>query len=186
LRSQFRHRGLVFCLDISVNRQRNSLPMTTTNYAACPTDIVEAPVAVVWQLLTDISGWGSFFDLRVISVEPPGPAAKGQRMLGEKGPRWLHLRGSFEYTLIDAAHYKLEMYVKLSLGLTVHEVLDCVPLDAGRCRVNFHCNFGFPGGWRGWLMRVLLSRGLKTGPADSLQRLKRAAEQKHRGAVTPH
>jgi len=50
--------------------------MTTTNYAACPTEIVEAPVGVVWKLLTNISGWGWFFDVRVTNVEPPGPAAK--------------------------------------------------------------------------------------------------------------
>ena len=141
-----------------------ALPMTTPTYLACPTEIVDAPVGVVWKLLTNISGWGSFFDLRVTRVEPPGPAAKGQRMLGETGPRWLHLGGSFEYTLIDETHYKLEMDVRLSLGMTVHEALDCVPLEDGRCRVNYHCNFGFAGGWRGRLMRVLLSRGLKEGP----------------------
>jgi hypothetical protein len=162
------------------SRHLNSLPMTTT-YLACPTEIVEAPVGVVWKLLTDFSGWGSFFDLRVISVEPPGPAVKGQRMRGETGPRWLHLGGSFEYTLIDEARYKLELDVRLSLGLMVHEAMDCVPLENDRCRVNYHCNFGFPSGWRGRLMRVLLSRGLRTGPAESLLQLKRAAEQEHRG-----
>jgi hypothetical protein len=155
--------------------------MTTKNYMACPTDIVEAPVGVVWKLLTNISGWGSIYNVRVISVEPPGPAAKGQRMLAEPGPRWLHLGMSFEYTLIDETHYKLELDARFPLGITVHEVLDCVPLEDGRCRVNYHCHFGFPSGWRGWLVRVLLSRGLKTSPADSLSRLKRAAEQEHRG-----
>lgn len=55
----------------------------TPLYTACPTETVEAPIGVVWQLLTDFSVWGSFFDLRVISVEPPGPAALGQRMRGE-------------------------------------------------------------------------------------------------------
>ena len=98
--------------------------MTTTNYAACPTAIVEAPVGVVWKLLTNISGWGSFFDVRVTNVEPPGAAAKGQRMLGESGPRWQHLGVSFEYTLIDETHYKLEMDGRLPLGLTVHEALN--------------------------------------------------------------
>ena len=71
------------------------------------------------------------------------------------------------------------MDVRLALGITVDEALDCVPLGDGRCRVNYHCNFGFPSGWRGGLMRILLSRGLKEGPADSLLRLKRAAEQEH-------
>ena len=73
----------------------------TPTYLACPTAIVEAPVGVVWKLLTNISGWGSFFNLRVISVEPPGPAAKGQRMLGESGPRWLHLAVSVEYSCVS-------------------------------------------------------------------------------------
>jgi len=158
--------------------------MTTTNYMACPTEIVEAPVGVVWKLLTDISRWGSIFDFRVISVEPSGLAAQGQRMLGQKGPRWLHIGASFEYTLIDETHYQLELDVRLSaplVRLTVHEAMDCVPLEDGRCRVNYHCNFGFPSGWRGRFMRILLSRGLKEGPSDSLSRLKRAAEQEHRG-----
>src|SRR5580658_9999394 len=154
--------------------------MMTTNYTACPTGIVEAPVGVVWKLLTNLAGWGSIFDFRVTSVEPPGPATKGQRMLGESGPRWLHLGMSFEYTLIDETHYKLELDARFPLGITVHEALDCVPLEGGRCRVNYHCHFGFPGGWRGRLLRVLLSRRLEEGPADSLSRLKRAAEQEHR------
>jgi hypothetical protein len=153
----------------------------TTSYLACPTEMVEAPVGVVWKLLTNISGWGSFYNIRVVSVEPPGPAVRGQRMLGEPGPRWLHVGLSVEYTLIDEAHYKLELDARFPFGITVHETLDCVPLEHGRCRVNYHCNFGFPGGWRGRLMRVLLSRGLKEGPADSLRRLKRAAEQEYRG-----
>src|SRR5438067_9899371 len=98
---------ILFSLDLPPPKL--ALPMTTPTYLACPTEIVDAPVGVVWKLLTNISGWGSFFDLRVTRVEPPGPAAKGQRMLGETGPRWLHLGGSFEYTLIDETHYKLEM-----------------------------------------------------------------------------
>jgi hypothetical protein len=68
-------------------------------YAACPTEIIEAPIGVVWTLLTDFSNWGSFYDVRVISVEPPGPAVIGQRMVGEAGPRWLHLGVAFEYTV---------------------------------------------------------------------------------------
>ena len=46
----------------------------------------------------------------------------------------------------------------------------------GRCRVNYHCHFGFPDNWRGKLLRVVLGRALADGPADSLARLKRAAE----------
>ncbi|HUE17858.1 MAG TPA: SRPBCC family protein [Planctomycetaceae bacterium] len=148
-------------------------------FTACPTAIVDAPIDVVWNLLTEFAGWGKFYDVRVISVEPPGPAAIGQQMRGESGPRWLHLGVSFEFTRIET-HRKLELDIKLPLGITVHEDLDCVPLDDHRCRVNYHCHFAFPEGWRGGLVRRLLSRGLTERPADSLSRLKRAAEQAHR------
>jgi hypothetical protein len=159
----------------------DSAPITTSNYVACPTGIVEAPVGIVWMMLTDISGWGSFYNVRVISVEPPGPAIKGQRMLGEAGPRWLHLGVSFHYTLVDATNYKLELDARFPIGITVHEAIDCIPLDGERCRVNYHCNFGFPSGWRGRLTRILLSLRLKDGPADSLMRLKHGAENNCNG-----
>jgi hypothetical protein len=155
-----------------------------TTYTACPTGIVDAPIDVVWKLLTNISGWGSFFDVRVKTVEPPGAAAQGQRMLGESGPRWLNLGVSFEYTLIDEPHHALELDVRLPLGITVHESLDCVPLDGSRCRVNYHCLFGFPDDWRGKFLRVVLSHELTAGPADSLSRLKQAAERAYRGGRT--
>ena len=147
-------------------------------FTACPTALVEAPIEIVWGLLTNFAGWGTFYDIRVLSVEPPGPAAVGQRMRGESGPRWLHLGGWFEFTRIEQ-HRKLELDIGLSLGITVHEDLDCLAVDVARCRVNYHCHFGFPAGWRGTLLRRVLSRGLTTGPADSLSRLKRAAEKKY-------
>jgi hypothetical protein len=131
-------------------------------------------------MLTDISSWGSFFNLRVVSVEPPGPAIKGQRMLGEAGPRWLHLGFSFQFTLVNATNYKLELDARFPMGLTVHEAMDCVPLESERCRVNYHCHFGFPSGWRGRLTRVLLSPRLERGPTDSLMRLTRGAEKIYR------
>jgi Polyketide cyclase / dehydrase and lipid transport len=153
------------------------LPKT---FAACPTEIVDAPIHVVWNLLANFEGWGNFYDLRVVRVEPPGPAVVGQQMLGESGPPWLHLRISFEFSLIDEAHHKLEFTVRMPLGLTVREELDCVPLTSDRCRVNYHCNFGIPDGWRGALIRVFLGRELTNGPVDSIQRLKRAAEEAYR------
>lgn len=128
-------------------------------------------------MLTNVSGCGSFFNVRVIRVDPPGPAVKGQRMHAEAGPRWLHLGISFQYTLVDATNHQLKLDVRFPLGITVHETMDCVPLEAERCRVNYHCNFEFPGGWRGRVTKLLLSLRLNKGPADSLSRLKRGAEK---------
>lgn len=144
---------------------------------SCPTDVVRAPIELVWRLLTEPEGWGAFFDVRILRVEPPGPAFVGQRTYAESGPPWLRLAVSFVYTLIDVEHHRVRLDMQLPLGIAVREDLDCVPVGPDCCRVNYHCNFEFPRGVRGWLARRLLRRELESGPVDSLGRLKRAAEE---------
>ena len=53
------------------------------DYASCPSDVVNAPIEVVSNLLTNPAGWGIFFDLRVLGVEPAGQAQPGQCVRGE-------------------------------------------------------------------------------------------------------
>jgi len=150
--------------------------------AICPTDVIEAPIDVVWRLLTDPAGWGDFFDVRVRQVDPPGPAKVGQRVRGESGPRFLRLAVRFEFTHIDPAGHRLGVDVHLPLGVTVREDLDCKSIDANRCRVNYRCDFGFPAGWRGWMAHALLRHETRLGPIESLARLKAAAERVHSGS----
>jgi hypothetical protein len=151
----------------------------TTTQASCPTAVVNAPADIVWGLLTEPAGWGDFFDVRITRVQPTGPAAVGQRIYGESGPRLLHLKLEFEYLAIDADHYRLILNVRLPFGITVREDLNCVPLQRNQCRVNYRCDFGFPKGWRGAVARLAMYRELDAGPVDSLSRLKRAAERRH-------
>ena len=108
-----------------------------------------------------------------------GPAAVGQRFYGESGPRILHLKLAFQYVEIDEPGHRLALNARLPFGITVREDLDCLPLAADRCRVNYRCGFGFPKGWRGAIARAVMGRRLDAGPADSLSRLKRAAERLH-------
>jgi hypothetical protein len=149
------------------------------NYASCPTSIVNAPVELVWMLLTRPDGWGDFYDVRITAVNPTGPAAVGQMVFGESGPRFLHLKLWFQYREIDESNYKLGLDAKFPLGITIREDLNCVRLGPNQCRVNYHCGFGFPKGWRGALTRFLLRRELDAGPLDSLTRLRLAAERLH-------
>lgn len=143
---------------------------------SCPTAVVDAPAQVVWRLLTEPAGWSKFFDMRVLRVEPPGTAIVGQRVVGESGPRILHLAVTMEFTDIDPVRGKLGILVQLPLGIRVRENLSCSAVGDTRCRVSYNCNFSFPRGLRGALTRLLLRRELAVGPADSLSRLKRAAE----------
>jgi hypothetical protein len=153
------------------------------NYISCPTIIVNAPVEIVWTLLTRPEGWGDFYDVRVTAVDPTGPAVVGQTVLGESGPTFLHLKLQFQYREIDELNYKLGLDAKLPLGITVKEDLNCVPLGPHQCRVNYRCGFGFPKGWRGAVTRIILRRGLDSGPVDSLNRLQLAAERLHAGSA---
>jgi len=145
----------------------------------CPTAAVDAPVELVWMLLTAPAGWGDVFDIRIAAIDPPGPAAAGQTVYGESGPRLLRLKVALQYAEIDPAHYRLGLHVRLPFGVTVREGLNCVPLERNRCHVAYRCDFGFPAGWRGAMARCLMRRKLASGPVDSLSRLKRAAERLH-------
>jgi hypothetical protein len=137
---------------------------------------VNAPIDVVWKLLTEPAGWTEFFDIRITRIDPSGPAVVGQRIYGESGPRFLRLVVTLEYTEIDAARRTIGLNVQLPLGVTVREDLSCSAVGDTQCRVNYHCHFGLPTGWRGAIVRMVLRRELEVGPADSLLRLTRAAE----------
>lgn len=88
----------------------------------------------------------------------------------------MHFRVTIDYTEIDLARGKIGMIVKLPLGVTVREDLSCSAVGDNQCRVNYKCDFDLPTRGRGPIVRLLLRRELDFGPADSLTRLKRAAE----------
>jgi len=157
---------------------------TDIAHSNCPTSIVNAPVEIVWSLLTHPEKWGDFYDVRVTSVEPAGPAMVGQTVFAESGPRLLHLALEFRFTKIDAVNFEFGLDVKLPFGVTVCEDLNCVPIGQEECRVSYHCGFAFPTGWRGMVARMLMRRELSSGPVDSLSRLRRAAEERS-GAGAP-
>ena len=68
------------------------------NYVSCPTSIVNAPVELVWQLLTSPEGWGDFYNVRITAVDPAGTAVVGQTVFAESGPKFLHLKLQFRFT----------------------------------------------------------------------------------------
>src|SRR5260370_6181521 len=107
-------------------------------YASGPTTVVNAPIDIVWTLLTEPAGWGDFFDVRISAVEPAGSAFVGQRFYGESGWRFLHIGLKFEYTEVNAAQHKLGLNVQLPFGVIVREDLDCIPLTSTQCRVSYH------------------------------------------------
>ena len=152
--------------------------MLAMKSASCPTETVEAPVEMVWTLLTDPASWDKFYDIRTQRIFPEGPAIPLQIVYAESGPVFLHLKVELQFVEVDATTYRLKLLVSLPFGISVQEDLNCVSLGENQCRVNYHCNFSFPGGLRGAIVRVLLFGELKSGPVDSLVRLKNEAESR--------
>jgi hypothetical protein len=152
-------------------------------YSVCPSDVVRAPVDIVWALMTDPASWGDFFDARVRSVEPAGPAVVGQRVCVSTGPWPTRFRLRFDFTEVDLSNHSLGVKIRMPFGIVNDEHFTCSPIDDGACRVSYGCNFEFPPGWRGVLLRTFLGRAFEIGPADSLARLKRASEARARAPV---
>jgi len=153
-------------------------------HLACPTALVEAPIDVVWGLLMNTAGWGKFYDLKVLSVDPPGPAAPGQRLIGNPGPSFLPMRITFNFTEVDPVNHRLGIDGRLPLGIKVREDMNLIRVDDVRCRVNYNCDFTLPLGLRGAILRRALGSGFDSGPADSLSRLKREAERVYKRSRT--
>jgi hypothetical protein len=153
---------------------------TAIAHSSCPTSIVNAPVEIVWNLLTRPEKWGDFYDVRVTSVEPAGPAVVGQTVFAESGPRLLHLALEFRFTKIDAVNFGLGLDVKLPFGVTVCEDLSCVPIGQDQCRVNYHCGFGFRDG-------AVWSRACSCVASSTRVRLIRcpACDEPRRNVMTP-
>src|SRR6202022_1974878 len=99
-----------------------------------PTAVINAPVDVVWALLMEPAAWGGVFNVRVGSIDPPGPAIVGQKICGETGLRILHLKLTFRMIEIDLDHQRPCLDVQLPLGIMIHE--DRSQLYATRCD---HC-----------------------------------------------
>ena len=150
------------------------------NHLSCPTTVINAPIDAVWALLMNPLSWHKVFDIRIQNALPRGPATPGQIVRAESGPGWVHLKLSIEIVAVDPTEHRIKMMIRLPLRLVVHEDLNCVPVDPTSCRVNYRCDFAFPSGWRGFVVRLLMSRELERGPEDSLRRLKDAAEREPR------
>jgi hypothetical protein len=146
--------------------------------SVCPTDVIKAPIEVVWRLLSTPARWGDFFDATILSVDPPGTATAGQRITLLSGHWPFRFRLVFKFAEVNTAEHSLRLEIRLPFGIVNHEHLTCTEVSEAECRVAYHCNFDFPAGARGVLLAESLRGAFRRGPADSLARLKRAAEQK--------
>ena len=103
----------------------------------CPADRVQAPVGLVWDLLTHPAGYGRFWDLTVERVEPEGPAAPGQRFAGWSRALYRRWRLRGEVLEVDARRHRIRFRMSLPLGIVGDNRIACAPLDDRSCTLRF-------------------------------------------------
>ena len=105
--------------------------------SVCPAETVEASADAVWRLLMSPAGYGRFWDLHIVAVQPPGDAVAGQRISGwtrELCRRW-PIDG--EIVSVDAARRQIRFRMTLPFGVTSDNLISCTPLDPAQCLVRF-------------------------------------------------
>jgi uncharacterized protein YndB with AHSA1/START domain len=101
----------------------------------CPTDLVQAPAARVWNLVTtpdDLAGWS---DTRII--EAPGRALDvGDRLVMGVGIG--HCMKVVFHVQEAVAPRHLALRIRLPFAVVNNETIEIVAIDALSCRVTFN------------------------------------------------
>lgn len=104
---------------------------------ACPIATVDASVERVWTSLADPHQYSLWWDAQTVLIEPDGPAQPGQvihaqsRALG----RWWDVTLRVEQ--VDPDRHQINLTTSLPLGITIHNTITCVALNANSCRLSF-------------------------------------------------
>ena len=106
--------------------------------STCPIAVVQASAERVWNLLSEPANYDQWWDAQTGAITPPGSAQAGQRI--EAGPtvlgrHWNVINITVES--VDHARRVIELTTRLPFGITVHNHIGCVALDATTCRVSF-------------------------------------------------
>jgi uncharacterized protein YndB with AHSA1/START domain len=100
-------------------------------FETCPTDVLRAPPARVWELLTNPARFG-WLGVKVVEA-PARNLAAGDRLVFGPAPG---LRMSWDVLSVEPLHI-LELDVKVPFGIRNHEIVVVSPVASDSCRVTF-------------------------------------------------
>jgi len=106
-------------------------------FSTCPIAVVHAPAERVWDLLSEPANYAQWWEAQTRGITPAGSAQLGQRIDAQTtaiGRQW-NVNITVEH--IDHARRVIDLTTRLPFGITVHNHITCVPLDATTCRVSF-------------------------------------------------
>jgi hypothetical protein len=106
-------------------------------FSVCPATMVNAPVETVWELLSDLTQFDTWWDARTERIVPEGNASSGQMLYATTlafGRTWnLTLR----VDAVSPEKHQIQMHISLPLGLINDNTITCAALDSTSCRVQF-------------------------------------------------
>jgi uncharacterized protein YndB with AHSA1/START domain len=103
----------------------------------CPIAEVQAPLEIVWDLLSDPSRYALWWDAQTRSIKPGGLAIAGQKILARTKSFGMEWAVHIQVEHVDAPSHTLRLTTALPLGITVHNHIACASLDEANCRVTF-------------------------------------------------
>lgn len=105
---------------------------------ACPISVVDAPIQVVWSLLSPahLDDWWDAKVRSVTPVTPDGPLSKGQRIEAGSGP-WGRFTVIMDVLDVDAEEHRARLLIRLPFGIVNDQTISMVQLGPDRCRVGY-------------------------------------------------
>jgi uncharacterized protein YndB with AHSA1/START domain len=103
----------------------------------CPLATIHAPVERVWNFLSAPTNYALWWDAQTRSIVPEGPASPGQKIYAQTSALGMHWPVTVVVTDVDEAQRQIHLTTLLPWGITVHNQITCLRLDAAHCRVSF-------------------------------------------------
>jgi len=106
-------------------------------FSTCPIAAVHAPAERVWNLLSEPANYAEWWDAQTRAITPAGSARPGQRIEARTTALGRQWKVNITVEDIDHARRVIDLTTRLPFGITVHNHITCVSLDATTCRVSF-------------------------------------------------
>jgi hypothetical protein len=106
-------------------------------FSICPATNVAAPVETLWELVSDLTQFDTWWDARTVRIVPEGKASPGQMLYAKTSA----LGRTWDVTLrVDAVRpekHQIQFHISLPLGLINDNTITCAALDSTSCRMQF-------------------------------------------------